>query len=74
MTSPKCTQCGNTDLFPGFIVDRGSQAGNFNVWVEGQLERGAFGGAKAMGRPKWEVDAHRCQRCGHLELFAIRPL
>lgn len=53
-------------------MDQGEQSKGFAHWVEGALERGVFGGARLMGRPKWEVDAYRCPQCGHLELFAGR--
>jgi hypothetical protein len=69
----RCTHCGETGLEPGFIKDGGEHAQGFAQWVEGELERGIFGGAKLMGRPKWQVDAYRCPRCFHLELFAGRP-
>lgn len=74
MTAPlHCSACQAGDLVPGFIADSGQSAQGFARWVEGALERGIFGGAKLMGRPKWQVDAYRCQRCGHLELYAVTP-
>jgi hypothetical protein len=39
--------------------------------VEGQLEVGLFGGAERLGRRRLDIEAHRCRRCSHLELFAI---
>lgn len=73
MIEPTCQQCQTGKLSPGFIADTGQHATGFARWVEGALERGMLGGAKLMGRPKWEIDAYRCQNCGHLELFAVRP-
>ncbi|MEV1249601.1 hypothetical protein ACIBO2_26270 [Nonomuraea sp. NPDC050022] len=72
MSDGKCTYCGHQDLEPGFLADH--QQPGFGVWVEGELERGIFGGAKLVGRPKWLVDARRCPQCSHLELFASRQL
>jgi hypothetical protein len=72
MADLHCTHCGENGLEPGFIMDGGESKG-FARWVEGALERGIFGGAKLMGRPKWEIDAYRCGHCHHLELFATRP-
>lgn len=73
MSELHCTHCGENALEPGFIMDSGESAKGFARWVEGALERGVFGGAKLMGRPKWEIDAYRCRHCHHLELFAVRP-
>lgn len=73
METLRCTQCGEEGLEPGFIMDQGDSQG-FARWVEGALERGPFGGARLMGRPKWQIDAYRCRTCNHLELFATRPV
>ena len=73
MIEPTCTQCKSGNLVAGFISDFGQSAPGFSKWVEGALERGVFGGAKQLGRPKWEIDAYRCPSCGHLEMFAVRP-
>ncbi|MFJ6632691.1 hypothetical protein ACIQMR_15060 [Streptomyces sp. NPDC091376] len=66
----KCTQCGTTDLEPGFVEDAGEHSRGYARWIAGPLERGILGGAKRMGRPRWQIDAYRCPKCGHLELFA----
>ncbi|WP_197093966.1 hypothetical protein [Nonomuraea sp. SBT364] len=73
MADIKCTHCGTMGLQAGFVRDSGQSAMGFASWVEGELERGIFGGAKLMGRQKWEIDAYRCPSCHHLELFAGRP-
>ncbi|MER7361112.1 hypothetical protein ACI2LC_14410 [Nonomuraea wenchangensis] len=65
-----CTHCGEYDLEPGFVMDSGDNSKGFIRWVEGALERGLFGGARLLGRPKWQIDAYRCRTCNHLELFA----
>jgi hypothetical protein len=68
----KCSQCDATGLEPGFIEDTGEASRGYVRWIAGPLERGVFGGAKRMGRPRWQVDAFRCSQCGHLELFATQ--
>jgi hypothetical protein len=73
MSDLHCTHCGAHGLEPGFIMDQGEHSKGFARWVEGGLERGLLGGARLMGRPKWEIDAYRCPSCHHLELFATRP-
>jgi hypothetical protein len=65
-----CTACGNERLDEGFIEDAGQQSQGYARWIPGPLQRGPFGGAKRMGRPRMEILALRCQRCGHLDLFA----
>jgi len=66
----RCTQCGSTDLQPGFVSDFGQGARGYAQWVAGPLQKGLLGFAKIMGRPRQAVHALRCPRCSHLELFA----
>lgn len=73
MVEPKCSQCGSNDLEPGFIEDSGEGSRGYARWIQGPLERGPFGGAKRMGKQRWQVDVFRCRVCAHLELFAGRP-
>jgi DNA-directed RNA polymerase subunit RPC12/RpoP len=68
----KCGQCGAEGLEPGFVEDSGEHSRGFARWIAGPLERGIFGGAKRLGRTRWEIEAYRCPVCGHLELFARR--
>ncbi|MFV2118209.1 hypothetical protein ACE14D_07080 [Streptomyces sp. Act-28] len=70
----KCSQCDAADLEAGFVEDSGEGSKGFARWIPGALERGLFGGAKRFGRPRFQIDAHRCRRCGHLELFARREV
>ena len=65
-----CTFCGDKRLDEGFVEDEGQASHGYARWIPGPLQRGPFGGAKRMGRPRLEIRAFRCQRCGHLELFA----
>ncbi|TYK42849.1 hypothetical protein FXF68_41235 [Actinomadura decatromicini] len=59
---------------PGFVEDTGDHSRGYARWIAGALERGVFGGAKRLGRPRWQIDAWRCRRCGHLELYARNPV
>ncbi|WP_333779027.1 hypothetical protein [Streptomyces sp. IBSBF 3136] len=72
MDNHTCTHCGNVGLMEGFIEDAGEHSRGYARWIEGALERGIFGGAKRMGRPRRQIEAYRCPKCGHLELFAGR--
>ncbi|WP_433469007.1 hypothetical protein [Spirillospora sp. CA-128828] len=73
MKQPRCSQCGGEDAEPGFVEDAGEHSRGYARWIAGPLERGIFGGAKRMGRQRWQIDAWRCRQCGHLELFASEP-
>ncbi|MCP9955807.1 MULTISPECIES: hypothetical protein [Actinomadura] len=73
MKQSRCTQCGTEGLEPGFIEDAGEHSRGYARWIAGPLERGIFGGAKRMGRQRWQIEAWRCPQCGHLELFARQP-
>jgi hypothetical protein len=71
MNQLRCTQCETVGLEPGYVEDSGRASFAYVRWVAGVLERGAFGIAKSSGRPRFQVDAFRCPRCGHLEMFAV---
>ncbi len=65
---PTCSACGAESLEPGFLDDS-SDAG-YARWIPGALERGVFGTAKKFRKERWIVEAWRCGKCQHLELFA----
>ena len=70
----RCTHCGATELQPGFIEDTGEATLGYVRWIEGALELGFSGSAKRRKRPRRQIDAYRCTRCDHLELFARRSV
>lgn len=53
------------------MTDRNVGDGGYALWLSGPLEATQYRGAKHKGRQKLGVQAHRCARCGHLELFAL---
>lgn len=65
-----CSYCGQEILDEGFVEDAGESSQGYARWIDGPLERGLFGGARRMGRPRLAIAAFRCRACGHLELFA----
>lgn len=65
-----CSSCGHEVLEPGFIEDDGEASQGYARWIPGELETGMFGGAKRYGKKRFRVDAYRCGKCSHLELFA----
>ncbi|WP_067818575.1 hypothetical protein [Nocardia inohanensis] len=70
MSDQRCTHCGGSDLETGFLDDSGDSSAGYTRWIPGPLEVGIFGGAKRMGKPRFQVHAFRCKSCTHLELFA----
>ncbi|MFI1090957.1 hypothetical protein [Streptomyces sp. NPDC020917] len=74
METITCGQCDTIGLEPGFVEDSGEGSRGYARWIAGHLERGFFGGAKRMGRQRWQIEAFRCPACGHLELFASKPV
>ncbi|MGW6405490.1 hypothetical protein [Streptomyces sp. NPDC055134] len=70
MNTYTCTQCSTVGLVEGFVEDAGEHSRGYARWIEGALERGLLGGAKRMGRLRRQIEAFRCPKCGHLELFA----
>ncbi|NBE94395.1 hypothetical protein FE391_11355 [Nonomuraea sp. KC401] len=72
MSNVRCTHCGQA-LETGFVMDSGQSSQGCVTWVQGPLERGVFSGATHFGRTKWPVEAFRCRRRRHLELFAGLP-
>jgi uncharacterized OB-fold protein len=74
-----CPACG-VELEPGFVPDFGSLATWVAVWVPGEpsasksaWERAKTGAGVSLGGADAKaIDAHRCPRCGRLELYATR--
>lgn len=62
MNNYTCTQCGTVGLAEGFIEDAGEHSRGYARWIEGALERGFFGGAKRLGRPRRQIEAYRCSK------------
>lgn len=66
----KCTGCGFTTMTEGFLDDSGQNSRGYTRWISGALSKGMFGGAKQRGREKLAISAFRCDRCGHLDMYA----
>jgi hypothetical protein len=74
MNELRCTHCGTVGLEPGYVEDTGRQSYGHVRWIAGFLDTGHRGIAKHSGRRRHRVDAFRCPRCAHLELFATNLL
>jgi hypothetical protein len=56
---------------PGFLVDHSRQTfARPGQWVSGEPARSIWFGVKTGGRKRITMTAHRCPRCGRLELYA----
>ena len=64
-----CSQCGGIEFEDGFVEDTGQGSSGYLRWIPGALERGIFGGAVRLGKPRRSIAAMRCQTCNHLELY-----
>jgi hypothetical protein len=69
-----CSSCGATALEPGFIEDGGDHSRGYARWIAGPLQRGILGGARRMGKQRWQIEAYRCSLCGHLDLYVYNPV
>ena len=66
---PKCPKCQNR-MEKGYIMDRGD-ANRIRpaTWVEGELVRSWWMGAKLAGKRQLQVDTFRCIGCGYVESY-----
>ena len=47
-----CSQCGGIEFEDGFVEDTGQGSSGYLRWIPGALERGIFGGAVRLGKPR----------------------
>lgn len=68
----RCSRCDG-GLRLGFLEDKGERgsigASRVLSWIDGAAQKGAFGGARVLGKERYDVKAYRCGQCGHLDLF-----
>jgi ribosomal protein S27AE len=67
--SKQCPKCSSA-MSEGFIIDHTQSGTTVGSWVEGQPARSVWTGLKLGGRPKMDMTAWRCGRCGFVELYA----
>ncbi|MFH1515958.1 MAG: PF20097 family protein [bacterium] len=65
----RCSICGGT-MQEGFFLDI-THRQIPTRWVEGKPARTIMGFTAFSDRPNYFTTAYRCEKCGHLELFAI---
>ncbi len=69
MTAPQCPHCA-VGLQQGFVLEDTRNSRGVTRWVEGAPEKSFWFGLNLRGRTTLPVTAHRCPRCGYLELYA----
>ena len=69
MTDRRCSACQAVGLEEGFLEDAGESSRGHARWIPGPLQTGIFGGAARFGKERFNVSAHRCGECGHLDLY-----
>jgi ribosomal protein S27AE len=67
--SKQCPKCSSS-MSEGFIIDHTQSGTTVGSWVEGQPAKSVWTGLKLGGRPKMDMAAWRCGRCGFVELYA----
>ena len=65
-TCPKCSGA----MHEGFVVDATYGSMTVASWVEGAPRKSIWTGVKVSGRPRSEISAWRCTRCGFVEHYA----
>lgn len=69
---PKCQACV-LPMVRGFVADRGhNDRQSVARWVEGEAEKSSLGVSTAF-KAKYELAAYRCEQCGRVEFFALKP-
>ena len=79
---PKCSKCGG-EMMEGFILDADNTANlpamgtavwfTQAKWVAGKPEGSLGSGIKWSDKEAYRIEAHRCAKCGSLELYALMP-
>ena len=67
--SKQCPKCSSA-MSEGYIIDHTQSGTTVGSWVEGQPVKSVWTGLKLGGRPKLDMAAWRCGRCGFVELYA----
>lgn len=70
MSDRSCSRCGATNTAEGYLLDRrrGVQAAE-QEWIEGEPRHAWHGGMKLRHAAHGAVEARRCPKCGHLDLW-----
>ncbi len=69
-TSLECLRCGGR-MSEGFLLDEGvGSSRRITAWVGGEPQFNWLGITKLGEKPQMRVEAHRCRKCGWLDLFA----
>ncbi|MFK7738585.1 MAG: hypothetical protein AB8B50_21350 [Pirellulaceae bacterium] len=70
---PQCQACV-MPMVRGFLADRGHyDRQSVTRWVEGEAAKSSLGVSIAF-KARFELAACRCEQCGRVEFFALKPM
>ncbi len=72
MSDPTCPDCSSS-MEAGFILDMSHAQRYPSSWIAGPPESSFWTRLKIRGKPRFEITAYRCRRCGLLKSFATPP-
>lgn len=64
-----CLRCGG-ELEEGYLLEQTESGYRPTNWVSGAPRKSAWVGLKLRGQRKLPLSAHRCVRCGAVDLYA----
>jgi predicted nucleic-acid-binding Zn-ribbon protein len=67
----RCPECGG-QMTEGRVVDYRRDSARASEWVEGEVQTSIWTG-NIKNDTRFEVAAHRCEKCGYLKFYADRP-
>jgi len=64
-----CPKCA-ASMTAGFVLDADQNGGKkVSRWIEGAPDKRWYG-LKVRGKPQFDIESYRCNRCGYLENYA----
>jgi hypothetical protein len=67
----RCPECGE-QLTEGRVIDYRRNSARSSEWVQGTVETSIWTG-NVKNDVRYEVVAHRCEKCRYLKFYADRP-
>ena len=67
---PSCEKC-NVKMEEGILLDLGDSNRMYAVsWVRAPVEKSFWAGLRIKSKPRFQVLAYRCPKCGYLQSYA----
>lgn len=67
----RCPECGG-HMAEGRVIDYRRDSARPSEWVEGEIEASFWTGS-VKNDERFEIVAHRCEKCGYLKFYADKP-